>query len=143
MSWFKPHLERLTAYPYKKVEAAIKLDQNESPWDLPDELKEAALRRLRALSWNRYPDMHAESLRAALAGSGPASTSTSVVGETSQIRRVASIPLSSGMSRSTTATSGLSWSASSTAMRPSIASPQTRQPGCASDRKSTRLNSSH
>ena len=65
MSWFKPHLERLTAYPYKKVEAAIKLDQNESPWDLPDELKEAALRRLRALSWNRYPDMHAESLRAA------------------------------------------------------------------------------
>ncbi len=67
MSWFKPHLERLTAYPYKKVEAAIKLDQNESPWDLPDEIKEAALRRLRALAWNRYPDMHAESLRAAVA----------------------------------------------------------------------------
>src|SRR5512144_1924821 len=67
MSWFKPHLERLTAYPYKKVEAAIKLDQNESPWDLPEEIKEAALQRLRALDWNRYPDMHAESLRAAVA----------------------------------------------------------------------------
>lgn len=67
MSWFKPHLERPQAYPYKKVEAAIKLDQNESPWDLPPELKEEALRRMRALSWNRYPDMRAEGLRAAVA----------------------------------------------------------------------------
>jgi histidinol-phosphate aminotransferase len=69
MSWFKPHLERLSAYPYRKVEAAIKLDQNESPWDLPPEMKDEALRRMRALSWNRYPDMHAESLRAAVARS--------------------------------------------------------------------------
>ncbi len=67
MSWFKPHLERLSAYPYRKVDAAIKLDQNESPWDLPSELKEAALRRLRALEWNRYPELHAESLRSATA----------------------------------------------------------------------------
>ncbi|HEU4385341.1 MAG TPA: histidinol-phosphate transaminase [Anaeromyxobacteraceae bacterium] len=67
MSWFKSHLERLSAYPYKKVEAAIKLDQNESPWDLPAELKDAALRRLRAVEWNRYPDIHAASLRDALA----------------------------------------------------------------------------
>src|SRR5574337_397551 len=67
MNWFKPHLERLSAYPYRKVEAAIKLDQNESPWDLPPEMKEEALRRIRALPWNRYPEMHAESLRAAVA----------------------------------------------------------------------------
>jgi len=67
MSWFKPHLERLSSYPYKKVEAAIKLDQNESPWDLPAEMKDEALRRMRALAWNRYPEMHAESLRSAVA----------------------------------------------------------------------------
>jgi len=65
----KPHLERLAAYPYRKVEAPIKLDQNESPYDLPPELKERALARLRALPWNRYPDMHAEPVRAAVARS--------------------------------------------------------------------------
>lgn len=64
MSWFKPHIGGLSLYPYRKVEAAIKLDQNESPFDLPDPLKERALARLRVVDWNRYPDMHAEGLRA-------------------------------------------------------------------------------
>jgi histidinol-phosphate aminotransferase len=67
MKSFKPHLARLAAYPYRKVEAPIKLDQNESPYDLPPDLKERALERLRALPWNRYPDLHAEELRARLA----------------------------------------------------------------------------
>ncbi len=66
MSWFKPHLDKLAAYPYRKVEARIKLDQNESPVDLPEDLKERALARLRDLPWNRYPDMHAEGLREVL-----------------------------------------------------------------------------
>ena len=43
MDAFKPHLSGLAAYPYRKVEAAIKLDQNESPWDLPDDLMIEAL----------------------------------------------------------------------------------------------------
>src|SRR5512137_615889 len=60
MEAFKPHLSGLAAYPYRKVEAAIKLDQNESPWDLPADLKEKALERMRSVPWNRYPDMHAE-----------------------------------------------------------------------------------
>ena len=67
MEAFKPHLSGLTAYPYKKVEAAIKLDQNESPWDLPEDLKNRALERMRAEHWNRYPDMHAEGVRALVA----------------------------------------------------------------------------
>jgi len=49
------------------VEAPIKLDQNEGPWDLPPDLKERALSRMKELAWNRYPDMHAESVRALLA----------------------------------------------------------------------------
>jgi len=57
----------LTAYPYKKVEAAIKLDQNESPWDLPEDLKDRALERMRREPWNRYPDMHAEGIRSLVA----------------------------------------------------------------------------
>jgi histidinol-phosphate aminotransferase len=67
MDAFKPHLSGLGAYPYRKVEAAIKLDQNESPWDLPDDLKERALERMRNTRWNRYPDMHAEGVRANVA----------------------------------------------------------------------------
>jgi histidinol-phosphate aminotransferase len=67
MNPFKPHLSGLAAYPYRKVEAAIKLDQNESPWDLPEDLKERALQRMRGAPWNRYPDMHAEGIRALVA----------------------------------------------------------------------------
>ncbi len=67
MDAFKPHLSGLAAYPYKKVEAAIKLDQNESPWDLPEDLKARALERMREAPWNRYPEMHAEGVRALVA----------------------------------------------------------------------------
>jgi histidinol-phosphate aminotransferase len=64
---FKPHLADLADYPYAKVEARTKLDQNESPEDLPPVLKRLVLDRLAALPWNRYPELHAETVRAALA----------------------------------------------------------------------------
>ena len=64
---FKPHVAAIPRYPYAKVQAPIKLDQNESPYDLPEEVKQAALERLAALPLNRYPEMHAESLREAIA----------------------------------------------------------------------------
>src|SRR5512147_2872813 len=67
MDAFKPHLASLAPYPYKRVEARVKLDQNESPEDLPAPIKERALERLRSVAWNRYPDMHAEEVRAAVA----------------------------------------------------------------------------
>jgi histidinol-phosphate aminotransferase len=67
MRAFKAHLRGLSPYPYAKVEAPIKLDQNESPFDLPEALKEEALRRMARLSWNRYPEIHAEGLRRRLA----------------------------------------------------------------------------
>ena len=67
MDPFKPHLASVADYPYAKVDAAIKLDQNESPEDLPPEVKQRALERLAALHWNRYPELHAEDVRAALA----------------------------------------------------------------------------
>jgi len=38
-----------------KAEEGIKLNQNESPWDLPLELKVAISERLLKLDWNRYP----------------------------------------------------------------------------------------
>jgi len=67
MDAFKPHLAAVADYPYAKVDAKVKLDQNESPEDLPPEVKRRALERLAALPWNRYPELHAEDVRAALA----------------------------------------------------------------------------
>lgn len=60
---FKPHLQGLPNYPYTKLEAPIKLDQNESPYDLPAELKQRVLQRLAHLDFNRYPYLHAEDVR--------------------------------------------------------------------------------
>ncbi len=48
---FTPHLE------------PIKLDQNESPYDLPLALKKEVLARLESILFNRYPDLGAEGLR--------------------------------------------------------------------------------
>lgn len=67
MNAFKPHLANVADYPYEKHDARIKLDQNESPDDLPPELKRRALERLAALPWNRYPEIHAHEVRAAVA----------------------------------------------------------------------------
>ena len=49
------------------VEAAAKVDQNESPYDLPDDLKRAALAAFAETPWNRYPDDRPHRLVAALA----------------------------------------------------------------------------
>jgi histidinol-phosphate aminotransferase len=64
---FKPHLASVADYPYSKVDATIKLDQNESPEDFPPELKARAVARLAELHWNRYPELHADDVRADLA----------------------------------------------------------------------------
>ena len=49
------------------LEAAAKLDQNESPFDLPADVKRAALARFEAEPWNRYPNDRPHRLVAALA----------------------------------------------------------------------------
>jgi histidinol-phosphate aminotransferase len=64
---FKSHLAAVADYPYSKFEARVKLDQNESPDDFPPALKARALERIASLSWNRYPELHADDVRAAVA----------------------------------------------------------------------------
>jgi histidinol-phosphate aminotransferase len=51
------------AYPFVATQASIKLDQNESGYDFPLELKQLALEKMLHSHWNRYPDMHANTLR--------------------------------------------------------------------------------
>ncbi len=49
-------------YPFSKIDAPVKLDQNESAYDFPTKLKTIALERMLHSDWNRYPDIHANSL---------------------------------------------------------------------------------
>lgn len=53
-------------YPFSLVDAAVKLDQNESSDDFPSALKAIALDRMGMAAWNRYPDLNSESLCAAI-----------------------------------------------------------------------------
>ena len=57
----------LPAYRFEAHDAAVKLDQNEAPEDLPDALRRAAIERLERRPWNRYPELHPEGLAARLA----------------------------------------------------------------------------
>ena len=57
----------MTAYTLELREAEIKLNQNESPEDVPREWKEGVLARMVDRPWNRYPDFESMGLRTALA----------------------------------------------------------------------------
>ena len=50
-----------------QVDRAAKLDQNESPYDLPPKMKRAAVEHFLAQDWNRYPQDRPHELVAALA----------------------------------------------------------------------------
>jgi histidinol-phosphate aminotransferase len=63
----RAEIRDLPAYRFKAHGCPVKLDQNESPYDLPEKVKAKVLDRLQGIAFNRYPDIHAEPLRAALA----------------------------------------------------------------------------
>lgn len=54
----RPDLRALPAYRFEAHDAPVKLDQNERPDELPAALKAAALARLAAAAWHRYPEVH-------------------------------------------------------------------------------------
>jgi len=57
----------MTAYTLELREAEVKLNQNESPFDLPREIKERALARVAERPWNIYPEFECSALREAIA----------------------------------------------------------------------------
>lgn len=57
----------LPAYHFRHHDQPVKLDQNESPWDLPETLRARVLERVAALPTHRYPALHAERLRERIA----------------------------------------------------------------------------
>lgn len=57
----------MTAYTLELRAAEIKLNQNESPFDVPAQMKRDVLAQLAERPWNRYPDFESTALREALA----------------------------------------------------------------------------
>src|SRR5262245_33955156 len=62
----KPEVRSLSAYTLKHVKADVKLDQNENPYELPQDLKEEVARRVVARPWGRYPEFVPHSTTEAL-----------------------------------------------------------------------------
>jgi histidinol-phosphate aminotransferase len=57
----------MTAYTLELCEADVKLNQNESPFDVPRDVKARVLARMAERPWNVYPDFESTALREALA----------------------------------------------------------------------------
>ena len=67
MALIKPAVRAQTAYTLSAPPARRKLNQNESPWDVPPALKREVLAAAEAAAWHRYPDFAPPELLAALA----------------------------------------------------------------------------
>ena len=65
----RPGVLAAPPYSFSARPETIKLDQNESPYDLPALLKARVLERLAELPFNRYPEINAQTLRSKLAAS--------------------------------------------------------------------------
>lgn len=62
----RPAVRALAPYRFTPHAEPIKLDQNESPYDLPEVLKARIAQRLAQLPFHRYPELTAPRLREAL-----------------------------------------------------------------------------
>lgn len=67
VEWIRSAVRDLRAYTLEPREAATKLDQNESPVDFPEDLKQEVARRVALRAWNRYPEFETTRLREAIA----------------------------------------------------------------------------
>ena len=68
MKSLRPRVEIQALRAYRvRQDAEVKLNQNESPLDWPDEMKAHVLARVAARPWNRYPSRDAAAVRAAFA----------------------------------------------------------------------------
>jgi histidinol dehydrogenase len=56
LSRIKPVVRSFAAYTLEPHPARIKVNQNENPFDMPEEIKREVYRRLAMRQWSRYPD---------------------------------------------------------------------------------------
>jgi len=62
-----PSLLDARVYRIDTPDCPVKLDQNESPFDWPQALKDKVLKRLSTTAWNRYPSAYNDELTASVA----------------------------------------------------------------------------
>ncbi|MCC6750164.1 MAG: histidinol-phosphate aminotransferase family protein [Deltaproteobacteria bacterium] len=55
LAFLRPDLPLRATFPVSQLPTRAKLDQNEAPFALPEELQQELLRRAARRSWNRYP----------------------------------------------------------------------------------------
>ena len=67
LSLVKPAVRAQELYTLPPRTAAVKVDQNENPFELPEDFKAEVLRRLAAAPWGRYPEFVPRPLLEALA----------------------------------------------------------------------------
>lgn len=63
----REEVQTLKPYYIEELQVKIKLDANESPYELPQEEKEELIKQLTAISLNRYPDPQGKTLKELLA----------------------------------------------------------------------------
>ena len=67
VSFVKPAVRAVSAYTLTARPARVKINQNENPFELPEELKREVLEEARRRPWGRYPEFDPRELRLALA----------------------------------------------------------------------------
>ena len=67
LSTIKPAVRNLQPYTLKHFRAPVKVNQNENPFDMPEEVKGAVNRAVSGTAWCRYPDFVPTSLISQLA----------------------------------------------------------------------------
>ena len=77
----RPEMKDVPAYKTSTHDAPIRLDRNESPEELPAEIKQRVLARLSAANWARYPDAYGMELKAAFAEREGLSPASVIVGD--------------------------------------------------------------
>jgi histidinol-phosphate aminotransferase len=63
----KPRVRALEAYALSPDRGAVKINQNENPWDMPARIKAEVEKRMAGRRWSRYPDFIPASLHEKLA----------------------------------------------------------------------------
>lgn len=58
VSFVKRGVRLLEPYSLTVEPHPVKLNQNESPWDVPEEMKQAIVERVLAIDWSRYPSFY-------------------------------------------------------------------------------------
>jgi histidinol-phosphate aminotransferase len=95
----RPEIRSLRAYRLEEEEpfpVRAKLDFNESPDDVPDEIRAEVLERLKARRWGRYPEFGAPRLKKAIAASIGRSPDEIVVGNGSGETILAAVSVFAG-----------------------------------------------